>query len=80
MGKTVLMRITTALLMLLVCVLLNAQNGEKSLQQFFREGGIRPTKVMLVGTFHFAYQNLDMHKTAKKNQRNILSQKSQAEL
>lgn len=35
---------------------------------------------MLVGTFHFAYQNLDQHKTDKKNMRDILSEKSQKEL
>jgi len=35
---------------------------------------------MLVGTFHFAYQNLDQHKTDKKNIRDILSEKSQKEL
>lgn len=57
-----------------------AQTKPKDLQTFLNEAGVKPTKVMLVGTFHFAYQNLDMHKTDKKNMRDILSQKSQAEL
>ena len=57
-----------------------AQTKPKDLQTFLSEAGVKPTKVMLVGTFHFAYQNLDMHKTDKKNMRDILSQKSQAEL
>ncbi len=73
-------KIVITLLVLLTTVRVNAQSREKSLQQFFIEGGIKPAKVMLVGTFHFAYQNLDMHKTEKKNQRDILSQKSQEEL
>jgi hypothetical protein len=72
-------RLCYVVLLLFFAMQLNAQK-EKSLQQFFEEGGVKPVKVMLVGTLHFAYQNLDLHKTEKKNQRNILSQQSQTEL
>lgn len=64
--------------LIILAVQLHAQ--QKSLQNFLNEANVKPAKVMLVGTFHFAYQNLDMHKTDKKNMRNILSEKSQAEL
>ncbi|RYF95991.1 MAG: hypothetical protein EOO02_22710 [Chitinophagaceae bacterium] len=70
------------LVAVLVCFGANAQkqNSLKSVRSFFDDAGIKPTKVMLLGTFHFAYQNLDVHKTTKKNQRDILSAKSQQEL
>lgn len=69
-----------ALLPLIMFTQLSAQQKIKSLQDFMNEAGVKPTKVMLLGTFHFAYQNLDVHKTEKKNRRDILSQKSQKEL
>lgn len=68
------------ILLLIAAAGLHAQSGKKSLQSFFDSSGIKPAKVMLAGTFHFAYQNLDEHKTDKKNMRNILSEKSQKEL
>ncbi|MCB0635072.1 MAG: hypothetical protein KDC54_00560 [Lewinella sp.] len=37
-------------------------------------------KVLLVGTFHFAYPNLDAHKTAAEDQVDIQSQQKQAEV
>ena len=52
----------------------------KTLQQMLKEGGIRPTKVMLVGCFHFSYPNMDKHKIAKSDMRDIFSEKSQKEL
>lgn len=58
---------------------LSAQNA-KSFEGFLADAGIKPASVMLVGTFHFSYPNLDQHKTEKKNMRDILSAKSQAEL
>ncbi len=57
-----------------------AQQKPKHLKDFLNEAGIHPAKVMIAGTFHFAYQNLDAHKIEKKNQRDILSAKSQHEL
>lgn len=39
----------------------------------------QPT-VLLVGSFHFAYYNLDAHKVAKENQMDILSEQKQKEL
>lgn len=57
-----------------------AQQPPKDMQTFLNEAGVKPTKVMVVGTFHFAYQNLDIHKTDKKNMRDILSAQSQKEL
>lgn len=74
------MRLSLLVVFLFLLMKTGAQTKPKSLQTFLNEAGVKPTKVMLVGTFHFAYQNLDMHKTDKKNMRDILSQKSQAEL
>ncbi|MEZ5056036.1 MAG: DUF5694 domain-containing protein [Saprospiraceae bacterium] len=37
-------------------------------------------KVLLVGSFHFAYYNLDAHKVAKEDQVDILSEKRQKEV
>jgi hypothetical protein len=39
-----------------------------------------PTDVLLFGTFHFAYYNLDAHKVDSKNQVDVLSEQGQKEL
>lgn len=46
---------------------------------FLRQGKTYP-KVMLVGTFHFDYPNLDTHVTDKEDQVDVKSEKRQAEL
>lgn len=73
-------QLTLIILILTFSVASFAQQTKKGMQAFLNDGGIKPTRVMLVGTFHFAYQNLDKHKIEKKNQRDILSPKSQQEL
>lgn len=37
-------------------------------------------QVMTLGVFHFSYRNLDVHKTAKEDQIDVLSKSSQAEI
>ncbi len=46
----------------------------------FLVGDRQPTEVLLVGTFHFGYPNLDAHKTAKEDQVDILSPGKQKEV
>lgn len=46
----------------------------------FLVGDRQPTEVLLVGTFHFGYPNLDAHKIAKEDQVDILSPKRQQEV
>ena len=43
-------------------------------------GDRKPTKVLLLGTFHFAYPQADAHKTDAKNFVDVLSPQRQAEL
>jgi hypothetical protein len=43
-------------------------------------GPKKPTKVLLLGTFHFGYPNLDTHKTDSANYIDVMSAKRQAEL
>src|SRR5689334_10738509 len=43
-------------------------------------GERKPTKVLLLGTFHFAYPQADAHKTDAKNFVDVLSSQRQAEL
>lgn len=43
-------------------------------------GGETVPKVLLVGTFHFAYYGLDAHKTAEEDKVNVLSPKKQEEI
>ncbi|MEM6805126.1 MAG: DUF5694 domain-containing protein [Bacteroidota bacterium] len=42
--------------------------------------GKQPPKVLLVGSFHFAYYGLDAHVTKEEEQVNVLSPKRQAEM
>lgn len=44
------------------------------------QGSRKPTKVLILGTFHFAYPNLDSNKTDSANYINVLSEQRQAEL
>jgi hypothetical protein len=46
----------------------------------FLVGDRQPTEVLLVGTFHFGYPNLDANKTAKEDQVDILSPTKQKEV
>jgi hypothetical protein len=73
-------KMVVVVVLLMAVVHITAQQKNKSLQDFLNAAGVQPAKVMLLGTFHFAYQNLDVHKTEKKNMRNIFSEKSQKEL
>ncbi|MBO9659457.1 MAG: hypothetical protein J7527_11590, partial [Chitinophagaceae bacterium] len=43
-------------------------------------GDRKPTEVLLLGTYHFAYPNLDVHKTDSSLQVDILSDKKQKEV
>ena len=47
--------------------------------EFLTEGKPQP-KVLLVGTFHFDYPNLDDHKISKEDQVNVQSDEKQAEM
>lgn len=44
------------------------------------DGQRKPTKVLLLGTFHFGYPNLDTHKTDSANYIDVLSKQRQKEL
>jgi hypothetical protein len=58
----------------------NAQQGEwKDPDEILIENPKRP-KVLLVGSFHFNYPNLDAHKVDKKDQLDILSPEKQREV
>src|SRR6478672_3548142 len=43
-------------------------------------GNRKPTKVLLLGTFHFGYPNLDSHKTDSANYIDVMSAQRQKEL
>ncbi|MET0245039.1 MAG: DUF5694 domain-containing protein, partial [Flavitalea sp.] len=75
-------KIISVFFLITICFQASAQKQTKfkSVRSFFADAGVKPTKIMLLGTFHFAYQNLDVHKTTKNNQRDILSLQSQKEL
>jgi len=55
---------------------LNRLNPDKILLS----GKKKPTKVLLLGTFHFGYPNLDAHKTDSANYIDVLSAQRQKEL
>jgi len=57
----------------------NAQIKVRDVDEFLKKGEEMP-KVLLVGTFHFNYPNLDGHTTDKENQVNVLSDEKQKEL
>lgn len=57
-----------------------AQKMEALPPDHFLVGDKQPTEVLLVGTFHFGYPNLDTHKTAKEDQVDILSLEKQKEV
>ena len=72
-------------LLLLILIMLGGQNliaqypGFPDPDEFLVDGKKRP-KVLLVGSFHFAYYNLDAHKVAKEDQIDILSAQKQKEV
>jgi hypothetical protein len=76
------------LFILLGCVFIsaNAQKIDwKKLEQLTPDrvllaGERQPTKVLLLGTFHFGYPNLDGHKTDSAKFINVLSPTRQKEL
>ena len=53
---------------------------EANADKILMSGPRKPTKVLLLGTFHFAYPNLDGHKTDSANFVNVLSPQRQKEM
>ena len=45
-----------------------------------KESSVKQTKVLTLGSFHFTFPNLDITKTSKKNQINVLDSKYQKEI
>lgn len=59
---------------------LQAQEKQLLSPDDFLIGDERRPEVLLVGTFHFGYPNLDAHKVAKEDQVDILSEEKQKEV
>lgn len=68
------------LLILLISASSYAQNAEPIDPDDILRKGKKVPKVLLVGSWHFAYPGLDAHVTDEKNQINIYSERRQAEL
>ena len=71
----------TPTLLLLVFITCNFLYGQTILDpdDILRKGEQVP-KVLLVGTFHFAYYGMDAHKTAEEDKVNVLSKEKQKEM
>jgi hypothetical protein len=69
-----------SLMYLFSCSSLFAQETEALPPDFILRSEKPATEVLLVGTFHFGYPNLDAHKTAKEDQVDILSPEKQKEV
>ncbi len=68
----------TIIFFLLISVIINAQNIEiKPTSEFFPK---EKTKVLVVGTFHFDYPNLDAYKINDDNQIDVLTATKQKEI
>lgn len=65
---------------LLITILTVASTFPMSAQELHSTAGINGIPVTVLGTFHFAYPNLDRIATGKENQVDILSMDRQAEL
>lgn len=80
------MRITILSLLMLMLVKGNAQKVDwkkikaANADRVLLSGDRQPTKVLLLGTFHFAYPNQDAHKTDSSNFIDVLSSERQKEL
>lgn len=64
---------------MILFVYTTAQGQEYDIDSFLRKD-VKVPKVMLVGSFHFAYPGMDSHKTIEKYKVDILSDQKQAEL
>lgn len=77
-----MMRVFGQKIMLVMAIFFNgnviAQEELKWPDEFLLEE--EPAKVLLVGSFHFAYYGLDAHKTAEEDQINVLSDEKQKEI
>lgn len=80
------MRLRLIIVAFLFSIQLNAQqvNWEKIQQAhpdlILHAGERKPIKVLMLGTFHFAYPNLDAHKTDSANYVDVMSPERQKEL
>lgn len=79
--KLLKMKISKLLIALALFTFLNAQSQQKNLNpDDILVGNRKLPKILLVGTFHFAYYNRDVYKTSADKQLNILSAQKQKEL
>jgi hypothetical protein len=86
-SKSIFMgRSTCLLILILSCFVVKAQKVDwKKLDQLkpdkvLLSGDRQPAKVLLLGTFHFGYPNLDSHKTDSSKYIDVLSAARQKEL